>query len=212
MAEKKPVAKTTQTFYIGTGRRKTSVARVRITEGKGNVIINDRPVEQYFAEDKDRAAVLGPLKVTEQLNRVDVIVKTTGGGITGQAGAVSQGIARALKTMFSPEGDQKRHTFNNTIVIKSYRNEARERERARAMPVKPLAPAAPKPPGTPLIPPGAPGAVATPAAAPTDPAEIATGMIKKLRDSGYLTRDARMKERKKYGLRGARRGTQFSKR
>jgi len=211
MAEKKQATKTTQTFYIGTGRRKTSVARVRITEGKGNVIINDRPVEQYFAEDKDRAAVLGPLKVTEQLNRVDVIVKTTGGGITGQAGAVSQGIARALKTMFSPEGDQKRHTFNNTIVIKSYRNEARERERARAIPVKPLAPAMPKP-GTPLIPAGAPGVAPAAPAAPTDPAEIATGMIKKLRDSGYLTRDARMKERKKYGLRGARRGTQFSKR
>lgn len=213
MAEKKQAAKTTQTFYIGTGRRKTSVARVRITEGKGTVIINDRPVEQYFAEDKDRAAVLGPLKVTEQLNRVDVIVKTNGGGITGQAGAVSQGIARALKTMFSPEIDQKRHTFNNTVVIKSYRNEARERERARAMPVKPIAPVAAAPrPATPLIPAGAPGAAPAAPAVPTDPVEIATGMIKKLRDSGYLTRDARMKERKKYGLRGARRGTQFSKR
>src|SRR5262245_31889697 len=119
MAEKKPTPKATQTFYIGTGRRKTAVARVRITEGKGNVVINDRPVDQYFAEDKDRAAVLGPLKVTEQLNRVDVFVKTTGGGVTGQAGAVSQGIARALKTMFSPETEHKRHTFNNTIVIKS---------------------------------------------------------------------------------------------
>src|SRR4029078_13498707 len=113
MAEKKQAAKPTQTFYIGTGRRKTSVARVRITEGKGNVIINDRPVEEYFAEDKDSAAVLGPLKMTEQLNRVDVIVKTTGGGITGQAGAVSQGIARALKTMFSPEIDQTTHTFQH---------------------------------------------------------------------------------------------------
>ena len=208
MAEKKQPAKTTQTFYIGTGRRKTSVARVRITEGKGNVVINDRPVEQYFAEDKDRAAVLGPLKITEQLNRLDVFVKATGGGVTGQAGAVSQGIARALKTMFSPESEHKRHTFNNTIIIKSYRNEARERERARAMPAKPLAPppAAQKPGATPLIP------GAAPPAPPTDPVEIATGMIKKLRDSGYLTRDARMKERKKYGLRGARRGTQFSKR
>jgi small subunit ribosomal protein S9 len=213
MAEKKQPAKTTQTFYIGTGRRKTSVARVRITEGKGIVIINDRPVEQYFAEDKDRAAVQGPLKVTEQLNRVDVIVKTNGGGITGQAGAVSQGIARALKTMFSPEIDQKRHTFNNTVVIKSYRNEARERERARAMPVKPITPvAAAAKPAIPLIPAGAPGAAPAAPAAPTDPVEVATGMIKKLRDSGYLTRDARMKERKKYGLRGARRGTQFSKR
>jgi small subunit ribosomal protein S9 len=206
MAEKKQPAKTSQTFYIGTGRRKTAVARVRITEGKGNVVINDRPVDQYFSEDKDRAAVLGPLKVTEQLNRLDVFVKTTGGGITGQAGAVSQGIARALKTMFSPETEHKRHTFNNTIVIKSYRDEARERERARAMPARP---AAPKTIAPPLLPGAAPAPVV---AAPTDPAEIATGMIKKLRDSGYLTRDARMKERKKYGLRGARRGTQFSKR
>ena len=212
MAEKKQSAKTTQTFYIGTGRRKTSVARVRITEGKGNVVINDRPVDLYFAEDKDRAAVLGPLKVTEQLNRLDVFVKTTGGGVTGQAGAVSQGIARALKTMFSPESEHKRHTFNNTVVIKSYRNEAREREKARAMPVKPLAPAAPARPATPLMPGAIPGAAPPAPAAPQDPAEIATGMIKKLRDSGYLTRDARMKERKKYGLRGARRGTQFSKR
>ena len=212
MAEKKQPAKTTQTFYIGTGRRKTAVARVRITEGKGNVVINERPVEQYFAEDKDRAAVLGPLKVTEQLNRVDVFVKTTGGGITGQAGAVSQGIARALKTMFSPESEHKRHTFNNTVVIKSYRNEARERERARALTLKPPMPTAtPAKSASPLIPSGTPGAAAAPAT-PTDPAEIATGMIKKLRDSGYLTRDARMKERKKYGLRGARRGTQFSKR
>jgi small subunit ribosomal protein S9 len=174
----------------------------------GNVVINDRPVDQYFAEDKDRAAVLGPLKVTEQLNRLDVFVKTTGGGVTGQAGAVSQGIARALKTMFSPESEHKRHTFNNTVVIKSYRNEAREREKARAMPVKPLAPATLAKPVTPLIPGAAPAAPA----APLDPADVASGMIKKLRDSGYLTRDARMKERKKYGLRGARRGTQFSKR
>lgn len=209
MAEKKQSAKSSQTFYIGTGRRKTSVARVRITEGKGLIKINDRSVEEYFAEDKDRAAVYGPLKVTDQLNRLDVIVRTTGGGITGQAGAVCQGLARALKTMFSPTDEQKRHTFNNTTVIKSYRNEAKEREKARAIQVKPAAPvpgAAPKP-ITPVIPGAAPAV-----AAPTDPAEIATGMIKKLRDSGYLTRDARMKERKKYGLRGARRGTQFSKR
>ena len=136
MAEKK-TAKTPQTFYIGTGRRKTAVARVRITEGKGNVLINDRPLDEYFAEDKDRAAVLGPLKVTDQLNRVDVFVKTNGGGITGQAGAVCQGLARALKTMFSPATEQKRHMFNNTTVIKSYRDEKKARERAKAIPAKP---------------------------------------------------------------------------
>jgi small subunit ribosomal protein S9 len=208
MAEKKQPAKAPQTYYIATGRRKTAVARVRLTEGKGNILINDRPVDQYFSEDKDRAAVFSPLKITDQLNRVDVFVKTTGGGITGQAGAVCQGLARALKTMFSPTSEQKRHTFNNTTVVKSYRDEKKEREKAKAPTVKAPAPVAPiARAATPLI----AGAAATPPA-PVDPADVATGMIKKLRDSGYLTRDARMKERKKYGLRGARRGTQFSKR
>jgi small subunit ribosomal protein S9 len=207
MAEKKQPAKAPVTFYIGTGRRKTSVARVRLTEGRGNIVINDRAVDQYFSEDKDRAAVLAPLRITDQLNRVDVFVKTNGGGITGQAGAVCQGIARALKTMFSPTIEQKRHTFNNTTVIKAYHDEKKEREKAKAPVVRPIAPpvAAPRPAGAPLIP-------GTPAAPTPEPADVATGMIKKLRDSGYLTRDARMKERKKYGLRGARRGTQFSKR
>ena len=211
MAEKKPV-KAPHTFYIGTGRRKTAVARVRITEGKGNVTINDRPVDAYFSEDKDRAAVLGPLKITDQLNRIDVVVKVTGGGITGQAGAVSQGVARALKTMFSPPAEQKRYQFHNTTIIKTHRDERRERERAKAAPVKPAAPV-PARPATPLLA-GAVGAGAAPAAptAPAEPSDPAVGMIKKLRDSGALTRDARMKERKKYGLRGARRGTQFSKR
>lgn len=195
MAEKK-ANKEPKTYYIGTGRRKTAVARVRVTEGKGAITINDRPLDQYFTEEKDRAAVLGPLKVTDQLGRVDVSIKATGGGITGQAGAVSQGIARAVKTMFSPLDEQKRHVFGSTTVVKGYRDEKKEREKAKA----------PTPP---------PAAVPTPSAdgaAAAAPADAAGGMIKKLRDSGFLTRDARMKERKKYGLRGARRGTQFSKR
>src|SRR5262245_60671527 len=153
MAEKK-AARSEQTFYIGTGRRKTSVARVRVTEGKGNILINDRPVDHYFSEDKDRAAVLGPLKVTDQLSRVDVFVRCNGGGVTGQAGAVSQGIARALKTMFSPPTEQKRYTFHNTTVVKSYQDEQRMREKAKAIPARPPAPA-PAKPGTPLIPTGA---------------------------------------------------------
>jgi small subunit ribosomal protein S9 len=200
MAEKKS-AKGAQTYYIGTGRRKTAVARVRITEGKGTVLINNRPVEQYFSEEKDRAAVYGPLKVTDQLNRLDVFVRCTGGGVTGQAGATSQGIARALKTMFSPPSEQKRYTFNNTTVIKGYQDEKKTREKAKAIPSKSAATDAK--PGTGLIP-------TSPESG--EPVDAASGMIKKLRDSGYLTRDARMKERKKYGLRGARRGTQFSKR
>src|SRR3954471_12073800 len=99
--EKKPV-KGPKTYYIGTGRRKTAVARVRVTEGKGQVTINGRPLDNYFTEEKDRAAVLGPLKVTDMANRLDVIVTASGGGFSGQAGAVSQGVARAIKTMFSP--------------------------------------------------------------------------------------------------------------
>jgi small subunit ribosomal protein S9 len=183
--EKKPV-KGPKTFYLGTGRRKSSVARVRVTEGKGAVTINGRSLDDYFTEEKDRAAVLGPLKITDQVGRVDVIVSTKGGGITGQAGAVCQGIARAIKTMFSPSDEQKRYVFHQTTLIKAYRDEKLARERAKAP---------------------------TPASsAAEDSSDPATGMIKKLRDSGYLTRDARMKERKKYGLRGARRGTQFSKR
>jgi small subunit ribosomal protein S9 len=180
MADKKEA----KTYYLGTGRRKTSVARVRVTEGKGRIEINGRPLDNYFTEDKDRGAVLGPLAVTDQVNRVDVLVRVHGGGITGQAGAISQGLARAIKTMFSGADEQKRVTFGHITLVRARRVE------------KPAQAAA------------APSADGTPAAAE----EGAVGMVKKLRDSGYLTRDSRMKERKKYGLRGARRGTQFSKR
>lgn len=217
MAEKK-TAKEPKTVYLGTGRRKTAVARVRVAEGKGQILINQRPLDDYFTEEKDRAAVLGPLKVTDQIGRVDVTINVTGGGITGQAGACSQGLARAIKTMFSPPDEQRARVFHKTTVIKGYQSEARMRERAKAFSPRPTpkpvvpgpAPTAPGAPprgtglGIPTPPPTADGAANT--------ADPATGMIKKLRDSGYLTRDARMKERKKYGLRGARRGTQFSKR
>ncbi len=180
MAEKKEA----RTYYLGTGRRKTAVARVRVAEGKGRIEINGRPLDNYFTEDKDRGAVLGPMLVTDLANRLDVLVKVNGGGITGQAGAISQGLARAIKTMFSPADEQKRFTINNVTAVRSRRVE------------KPVGTAAPAP--------------SADGAAPAEDANI--GMVKKLRDSGYLTRDSRMKERKKYGLRGARRGTQFSKR
>lgn len=139
--------------YLGTGRRKTAVARVRISEGSGKVLINGRPVEQYFTEVKDRAAVMAPLLLCEQQNRLDVTIKVHGGGFTGQSGAIMQGLARALKNMFGK----------------------------------------------------AEGADA--------PAEGESGgFVKKLRDSEFLTRDDRMKERKKYGRKGARKSFQFSKR
>jgi small subunit ribosomal protein S9 len=124
---------------LGTGRRKTAIARVRIRPGDGKIRINDRELEAYFLSIRQRNAVLAPLEQTGRRTQLDVLVRVDGGGPTGQADACKLGIARALKKW----DDQ-----------------------------------------------------------------LADG----LRDSGLLTRDGRMKERKKYGLRGARRGTQFSKR
>lgn len=146
-------------FHLGTGRRKTAVARVRVAEGTGKIVVNDRPFEQFFTEDKDRSAVSGPLALLDMRNRLDVFINVRGGGITGQAGAASQGVARALKAMFG------------------------ETEPTPA-----------------------------PTGADGQPAPTEGGIGKKLRDSGYLTRDSRMKERKKYGRKGARRSFQFSKR
>ncbi len=190
MAEKKKV-----TYYLGTGRRKSAVARVRVTEGKGQVVINDRPLTEFFTEEKDRAAVMGPLVITEQTARLDVTVKVAGGGITGQAGAISQGLARALKTMFSPKGEQKIIVRNHVTMVKGFKAQTKDAAKAASAPA-PKAPTA-NADGTPVL------------VAPEDPA---AGMVRKIRESGYLTRDSRMKERKKYGLRGARRGVQFSKR
>ncbi len=124
---------------LGTGRRKTGVARVRIRPGSGKITINKRPLEDYFKVVQDRNAVVAPLEFLELRDKVDVIILCHGGGPTGQAGACMQGIARALIKYDSDLHD-------------------------------------------------------------------------KLRERTFLTRDPRMKERKKPGLRGARRGTQFSKR
>ena len=124
---------------LGTGRRKSSVARVRIRPGSGKITINKRSIEAYFPNEQDRRVVLGPLTESSRQSDVDVIIRVHGGGSTGQSGACRMGIARALV---------------------SYDTE----------------------------------------------------VFQQMRDGGFLTRDSRMKERKKYGLRGARRGTQFSKR
>jgi small subunit ribosomal protein S9 len=147
--------KTKKTYYLGTGRRKTSVARVRLCEGSGQIAINGRGLDEYFTEVKDRNAVTGPLEVVEMRGRLDVFVKVQGGGITGQAGAICQGVARALKQMFGLTTAQQEGT---------------------------------------------------------DGADLVGSMAKKLRDSHFLTRDGRMKERKKYGRKGARKSFQFSKR
>lgn len=124
---------------LGTGRRKTSVARVRIRPGSGNITINKRTLDEYFPIQQDRNAVIAPLEHCELRDSVDVIIRVHGGGNTGQAGACMQGIGRALVKYDSDLHD-------------------------------------------------------------------------KLREKEFLTRDSRMKERKKPGLHGARRGTQFSKR
>jgi len=125
--------------YYGTGRRKTSVARVRLLPGTGKVTINGRDIDEYFDYETLKREVQMPLTLTETEGKFDVIAKVEGGGFTGQAGALRHGISRAL--------------------IKS-------------------------------------------------DAEL-RGTLKK---AGFLTRDPRMKERKKYGLKAARRAPQFSKR
>ncbi|NHM33409.1 30S ribosomal protein S9 [Neobacillus terrae] len=128
-----------QVQYIGTGRRKSSVARVRLVPGNGQILINDREIENYIPFEALREVLKQPLVATETLGSYDVVVNVNGGGYTGQAGAIRHGIARALLQ-------------------------------------------------------------ADPEFRPT------------LKRAGLLTRDARMKERKKYGLKGARRAPQFSKR
>src|SRR5262249_50711235 len=98
--ERPPVYLAGKRAYQGTGRRKTAVARVFLTEGTGQITINDRPLDAFFTEAKDRNAVVGPLVVIDMRGRIDVTIRVQGGGITGQAGACSQGVARAVKVMF----------------------------------------------------------------------------------------------------------------
>lgn len=128
-----------QVSYYGTGRRKTSVARVRLVPGEGNIIINGREMAEYFGQPTLELIVRQPLEFTEMTGKYDVIAKVEGGGISGQAGAVRHGISRALLEI---DGD------------------------FRAA----------------------------------------------LKKAGFLTRDSREKERRKYGLKKARKASQFSKR
>ncbi len=133
------MAKAAVADSLGTGRRKTSVARVRVRSGQGIIIINKRPIDEFFLIDQDRHNVMAPLVKTGKDKTVDISIQVHGGGISGQSGACMLGIARALMK-FDPATEEA------------------------------------------------------------------------LRQNHLLTRDSRMKERKHYGLRGARRGTQFSKR
>lgn len=84
---------------MGTGRRKTAVARVRIKSGSGVVLINGRSIDEFFCIEKDRMTALSPLRVTDKLGHVDVTIRVNGGGTTGQSGAIVMGIARALEAM-----------------------------------------------------------------------------------------------------------------
>lgn len=129
----------TKAYFYGTGRRKNSVARVRIYPGTGKITINDRDIDNYFGLDTLKLIVRQPLELTETTQRFDIVARVNGGGVSGQAGAIRHGISRALLV---------------------YNDELR-------------------------------------------PA---------LKKAGFLTRDPRMTERKKYGLKGARRAPQFSKR
>jgi len=83
-------------YYQGTGRRKSATARVRLYPGSGTIIVNDKPVEEYFSRQRDILHLVEPLAATDTRNKFDVTVKVRGGGIFGQAGAVRHGIARAL--------------------------------------------------------------------------------------------------------------------
>ena len=132
-------AKSVKSVFYGTGRRKKSIARVRLVEGTGVITINGKSIDEYFGTEVLKTIVRQPLTATNTVAKYDVIAKVVGGGFTGQAGAIRHGIARAL-------------------------NEANSEFR---------------------------------------PA---------LKSNGYLTRDPRMKERKKYGLKKARKAPQFSKR
>ena len=128
-----------QVQYCGTGRRKKSIARVRLLPGEGRIIINKRDLDEYFGQETLKVEVRRPLEITETNGKFDVVAKVEGGGLTGQAGAIRHGISRALL-----EADLE---------------------------YRPL-----------------------------------------LKKEGFLTRDPRMKERKKCGLKKARRAPQFSKR
>ena len=128
-----------KTSFNGTGRRKNSIARVRLVNGNGNITINNKPLDEFLGVETLKVIVKQPLVATNTLDKYDVICKVIGGGFAGQAGAIRHGIARAL-------------------------NEANSEYR------------------------------------PT------------LKSAGFLTRDPRMKERKKYGLKKARKAPQFSKR
>ena len=103
--------KGTNPYIWGTGRRKTAIARVRIKPGEGKFMVNDREVNKFFCVERDRESVQTPLRVTDTAKSLDVFVNVQGGGITGQAGAVSLGLARAL-AQYNPDFESKLRAEN----------------------------------------------------------------------------------------------------
>ena len=128
-----------QQYYAGTGRRKSAVARVRLTPGTGAIVINGKPLEEVFNRPSHQTLILKPFRVTENQDKFNAQVKVAGGGISGWAGAIAHGIARAML-------------------------------------------------------------------------KVDENLKKPLRQNGLLTRDSRVKERKKYGLKRARKAPQYTKR
>ena len=129
----------TNPYFYGTGRRKKSVARVRVYAGTGKITVNDRDIDDYFGLETLKLIVRQPLALTGTMDKFDIVCRVDGGGVTGQAGAIRHGLSRALL-------------------------------------------------------------------------QYDENLRPELKKAGFLTRDPRMKERKKYGLKGARRAPQFSKR
>jgi len=110
--------------YSATGRRKSSVARVQLTPGSGKIVVNDRPFEDYFKRETDRITILEPLKLTNTIDKFDIAVQATGGGLSGQAGAFRLGLARAL-TSFDHESKP------SLKKIDSLRRDPRMKERKK---------------------------------------------------------------------------------
>lgn len=108
-----PKAKKEQEVFNGTGRRKSSIARVRIMSGKGNITVNGKSLDEYFGEETLKVIVRQPLTVTDTLDKYDVIATVKGGGFSGQAGAVRHGIARALNAA----NLEYRPALNLTVIL-----------------------------------------------------------------------------------------------
>ena len=114
------MAKSKAVEYLGTGRRKSSIARVRLTEGNGKFIVNGKTLEEYFGVETLRVIARQPLTVTDTLSKYDVRVKVVGGGLSGQAGAVRHGIARALNVANEEE-------FRPSLKSNGFLEEKKER-------------------------------------------------------------------------------------